>query len=302
LQKCELHNHDFHHGHEQGERRVLIVLGLTLITMFFEISAGFVFNSMALTADGWHMGTHAAAFGITIFAYRYARRHARNPRFSFGIGKVSVLGGFASAVALGVVALLMAIESISRIIEPQDIRFSQAIIVAVVGLVVNFVSALLLKGDQDHHGHTQGHHHEDHNLKAAYLHVLADALTSVAALVALTMGSLYGWNILDPVMGIVGSLIITRWSIGLMKETSAVLLDCSLDPSVPESIRAAIESEPDCRVTDLHVWAVAPEHLAVILTVAVRQPRTAEEIKAKLSDIEHLIHVNVEINEIQPGG
>lgn len=296
MTKCELHEHDFHHGHERGERQVYIVLALTIVTMLVEIFAGFIFNSMALTADGWHMGTHAAAFGITIFAYRYARKHANNPRFSFGTGKVSVLGGFASAVALAVVALLMAIESIHRIIEPQEIRFNEAIGVAVIGLVVNLVSALLLKGDHHHHDHGHDHHHEDHNLKAAYLHVLADALTSVAAIIALTFGSIFGWAILDPVMGIVGSLVITKWAIGLMKETSGILLDGSVDPSVPDSIRSAVESEPGCSVTDLHVWAVAPEHLAVILSVKTAASRTPESIKELLADIPHLIHVNVEVH------
>ncbi|MEE9368380.1 MAG: CDF family Co(II)/Ni(II) efflux transporter DmeF [Pontiella sp.] len=295
MQKCELHNHDFHHGHERGEKRVYIVLVLTLVTMVVEIIAGFIFKSMALTADGWHMGTHAAAFGITIFAYRYARKNAKNPRFSFGTGKVSVLGGFASAVALCVVALLMAIESISRIIEPQEIQFNEAIGVAVLGLIVNLVSAVLLKGDHPGHSHGHDHHHEDHNLKAAYLHVLADALTSVAALVALTFGRMFGWAVLDPVMGIVGSLVIAKWVINLMKETSGILLDGSIEPAVLESIRAAVEAAPDCRVTDLHVWAVAPEHLAVILSVETSGPRKPDEIKVLLSDIPHLIHINVEV-------
>lgn len=297
MQTCELHEHDFHHGHERGERQVYIVLFLTVITMVVEIFAGLLFNSMALTADGWHMGTHAAAFGITIFAYRYARKHAHNPRFSFGTGKVSVLGGFSSAVALAVVALLMAVESIHRIIEPQTIRFNEAIGVAVIGLLVNMASAVLLKGD--HHGHSHSHdhhHHEDHNLKAAYLHVLADALTSIAAIIALTFGRIFGWTVLDPVMGIVGSLVIARWAIGLMRETSGVLLDGSLDPAVAESIRTAVETESGCRVTDLHVWAVAPEHLAVILSVKTSGSHAPDEIKALLSDIPHLVHVNVEVH------
>ncbi len=297
MDRCELHQHDFHHGHERGERQVYIVLALTIVTMVVEIFAGFIFNSMALTADGWHMGTHAAAFGITIFAYRYARKHAKNPRFSFGTGKVSVLGGFASAVALGVVALLMAVESIHRIIEPQEIRFNEAIGVAVLGLIVNLASALILKDNHRHHGHGHDHHHhEDHNLKAAYLHVLADALTSVAAIIALTFGSIFGWAILDPVMGIVGSLVITKWAIGLMKETSGILLDGSVNPEVPESIRSIVEAESGCRVTDLHVWAVAPEHLALILSVETTESHTAASIKELLTAIPHLIHINVEVH------
>lgn len=294
MKNCNQHSHDFHHSHEHGERRTLYVLALTVVTMFVEIVAGFVFKSMALTADGWHMGTHAAAFGITIFAYRYARKHAHNPRFSFGTGKVSVLGGFASAVALAAVALLMSIESIHRLIEPQDIQFNEAIGVAVLGLIVNLVSAFLLKGADHHHGH--GHHHHDHNLKAAYLHVLADALTSVTAIVALAFGRLFGWAVLDPVMGIVGSLVIARWALGLLRETSGVLLDSSVEPAVCESIRSAIETEPGCRVADLHAWAVAPGHLAIILSVQTTGAQTSEYFKGLLSAIPHLSHVTVEVH------
>lgn len=295
--QCSIHDHDFLHAQEHGERRVLMVLGLTLVTMVVEIFAGFLFNSMALTADGWHMGTHAAAFGITIFAYRYARKHAKNPRFSFGTGKVSVLGGFASAVALGVVAVLMAVESVHRIIEPREIRFNEAIGVAVLGLVVNLVSALLLKG-QHHHHHGHDHDHEDHNLKAAYFHVLADALTSVTAIVALLFGRAFGWTVLDPAMGIVGSLLITRWAIGLMKDTSGILLDGSVDPEFCEKIQRAVEAENGLRVTDLHVWAVAPGHHAVILTVESSSDWKPDAVKALLNDTGHLIHVNVEVHRI----
>jgi len=294
--RCSLRDHDLLHAQEKGERRVYMVLALTIVTMLVEIVAGFIFNSMALTADGWHMGTHAAAFGITIFAYRYARRHADDPRFSFGTGKVGVLGGFASAVALGVVALLMSIESIHRILAPETIRFDQAIIVAVVGLIVNLVSAVLLKGDHHHHDHGHAHdHHEDHNLKAAYFHVLADALTSIAAIVALTFGRLFGWDILDPIMGVVGSLVIARWAFGLLRETSAILLDGSVEPALCEEIRAAAEREGD-RVTDLHVWAVAPGHHAVILAVASASLRSPDQIKNRIKDIGHLIHINVEVH------
>ena len=296
MQNCELHNHDFLHAHEQGERRTLQVLALTVVTMFVEILAGFAFNSMALTADGWHMGTHAAAFGITIFAYRYARKHAHNPRFSFGTGKVSVLGGFASAVGLAVVAVLMSIESIHRLVEPQEIRFDEAIGVAVLGLIVNLVSALLLKGAHHHHGHGHDHHHEDHNLKAAYFHVLADALTSVTAIIALAFGRVFGWVVLDPVMGIVGALVIARWAMGLIRETSGILLDSAVDPEVCESIRTAVEADGTCRVTDLHVWAVAPDHLAVVLSVTAPSSLTPDAVKKLLSDIPHLIHISIELH------
>jgi cation diffusion facilitator family transporter len=295
MNECALNDRDFLHGHEHGERRVFMVLALTVVTMVLEIVAGLVFNSMALTADGWHMGTHAAAFGITIFAYRYARRHADNPRFSFGTGKVSVLGGFASAIALGVVAVLMAAESVHRLIDPRDIRFNEAIFVAVVGLIVNLVSAVLLKESHHHHDHGHAHNH-DHNLRAAYFHVLADALTSVTAIIALVFGRLFGWVVLDPVMGIVGSLVIARWSIGLLKDTSGILLDGSVDAETREAIRAAVEDHSDCRITDLHVWAVAPGHHAVILAVQSPEPCEPETVKALLSGLPHLLHTNVEVH------
>jgi cation diffusion facilitator family transporter len=293
---CSIHDHDFHHANAHGERRTLQVLAITIVTMVVEIVAGFAFNSMALTADGWHMGTHAAAFGITIFAYRYARKNANNPRFSFGTGKVSVLGGFASAVGLAVVAVLMSVESIHRLIEPQEIRFTEAIGVAVLGLLVNLVSAVLLKGADHHHGHGHDHHHHDHNLKAAYFHVLADALTSVTAIIALSFGSIFGWVILDPLMGIVGALVITKWALGLIQETSGILLDGSVDSDVSNAIRTAVESDPDCKVADLHVWAVAPEHLSVILSVVVSAPRESEAIKGLITDIPYLAHVTVEVH------
>ncbi len=297
MTECALNDHDFLHGHEQGEQRVYLVLALTIVTMVVEIGAGLIFNSMALTADGWHMGTHAAAFGITLFAYRYARKHAKNPRFSFGTGKVSVLGGFASAIALSVVVVLMAAESVHRLIDPRDIRFNEAIIVAVVGLLVNLASAFLLKGNHHHHGHEQGHSHDhDHNLRAAYFHVLADALTSVTAIIALVFGRLFGWVVLDPIMGIVGSLVIARWAIGLLKDTGGILLDGSVGAETREAIRSAVESRSDCRISDLHVWAVAPDHLAVILAVESDNSCTPADIKARLSGIPHLLHINVEVH------
>jgi len=297
MTECALNEHDFLHGQAHGERRVYMVLALTVITMVVEIVAGLAFNSMALTADGWHMGTHAAAFGITIFAYRYARKHATNPRFSFGTGKVSVLGGFASAIALGVVAVLMAAESAHRLIDPRDIRFNEAIVVAVVGLVVNLVSALLLKEDHHHHDHGHDHHHHhDHNLKAAYFHVLADALTSVTAIIALTLGRFYGWVVLDPIMGIVGSLIIARWAFGLLADTSGILLDGSVSEETRSAIRAAVEDHSGCRITDLHVWAVAPGHLAVILAVQSAEPCSPDDVKSLLAGIPHLLHINVEVH------
>lgn len=221
------HTHDFTFIHKKGETRTKQVLVITALTMVAEIVAGSVFGSMALLADGWHMGTHAGAFAITIFAYHYSRKHSDNRDFTFGTGKVSVLGGFSSAIALAVIALFIGVESVERLIVPQEIRFNEAIAVAVLGLAVNLFCAYLLHGNHTHeHGHGHDHtHHHDHNLRGAYLHVLADALTSVLAIFALSFGKLFGWQWLDPLMGIVGALVITRWSYGLLRDTSKILLD-----------------------------------------------------------------------------
>ncbi len=295
------HSHSF--GTEvqtSGERRTRWVIALTLVMMVIEISAGMAFGSMALLADGWHMGTHAAALGVTVFAYLYARQHANNPQYSFGTGKVGALGGFASAVGLAVVAIVVLGESASRLASPVAIRFDEAIGVAVVGLMVNVVSALLLR---DHHGmHHEGvnadsgHHHHDHNLRGAYLHVLADALTSVFAIVALTAGKFLDWVWMDPIMGIVGSLVIAHWSYGLLRDTSGVLLDAEIDTRKRDAISETIESDADNTVTDLHVWRVGPRHLAAIVSVVTHEPRDPSHYKALLSDHRDLVHVTVEIN------
>lgn len=288
------HGHDFSVLHEHGERRTLQVLILTATMMVVEIGAGAVFGSMALLADGWHMGTHAAAFMITIFAYRYARKHAASPAFAFGTGKVSVLGGFASAVALTVVALVMLAESAQRLFHPHTIEFNEAIGVAVLGLCVNVVSALLL---QDHHDH----HHHDHNLKAAYLHVLADALTSVLAIAALVFGKYLGWYWLDPLMGIVGAAVITRWAYGLLRETGPVLLDESIDEEYKTLIREQIEGDADNRVTDLHVWKVGPAHYAAIVSLVTHYPKPPSHYKRLLAGLDRLAHITVEANQCVGG-
>jgi cation diffusion facilitator family transporter len=300
------HEHDFSVLHEHGERRTLQVLLLTVTMMIFEVVAGIIFGSMALLADGWHMGTHAAAFMITIFAYRFARKHAASPAYAFGTGKVSVLGGFASAVALTVVALVMLAESAQRLFNPHVIHFNEAIGVAVLGLLVNIISALLL---QDHHVHVapddaherKHHHHHDHNLKAAYLHVLADALTSVLAIIALLSVKYFGWNWLDPVMGIVGAAVIARWSYGLLRETGPVLLDESIDEQYKTLIRQRIEDDADNRVTDLHVWRVGPVHYAVILSLVTQYPKPPEHYKALLADLDRLAHITIEANQCSGG-
>lgn len=296
------HDHDYSISNARGERRTQYVLILTAITMVAEIIAGSIFGSMALLADGWHMGTHVAAFMITIFAYRYARKHADNPAYAFGTGKVSVLGGFASAVALAVVALVMLVESMHRIIDPQLIRFDSAIGVACLGLFINIVSAILLKDNHEHtheheHEHEHHHHHHDHNLRAAYLHVLADALTSVLAIVALLSGKYFGWNWLDPVMGIVGAVIITRWSYGLMKQTGPILLDESIDRDYQQAVKQAIETDSDNRLADFHIWKVGANHYAAILSIVTHFPKPTAYYKELLRGFDKLSHVTIEINE-----
>ena len=294
------HGHNFFVHREQNEKNTQKVMGLTAVTMVIEIVAGVAFGSMALLADGWHMGTHVAAFLITLFAYSYSRKNANNPDFTFGPGKINVLGGFASAVALAVVALIMAVESVGRFFSPVEIHYGQSILVAVVGLVVNVVSAFLLHGSHGHdhhHGHSHGHenHHEDHNLKAAYFHVLADALTSVLAIVALLFGSLFGWWALDPAMGIVGALVITRWAWGLLKESSAILLDAGVKREVREEIKDVVEADADNRVTDIHVWKVGPHHLAALLTLVTHYPRSSGEYKKLLAGFDQLKHITIEV-------
>lgn len=289
------HRHDFSAINQKGEQRTKYVLILTAITMLVEIIAGSVFGSMALLADGWHMSTHVAAFLITIFAYSYAKKHANNPAYAFGTGKVSVLGGFASAVALVVVALVMLVESLFRIIEPQIIQFNAAIGIAIVGLFINVICALLLKDSHDH-GHDNHHHHHDHNLQAAYMHVLADALTSFLAIVALLSGKYFGWNWLDPIMGIVGAIIITRWSYGLLKQTSPILLDASIDEEYQTVIKQTIEKDSDNRISDIHVWKVGAHHYAAIISLVTHFPKATEYYKNLLSNCNQLTHVTIEVN------
>ncbi len=292
------HSHRFQADHARGERSTYRVIALTLTMMVIEIAAGTVFGSMALLADGWHMGTHAVAMGITALAYYFARRHADNPRFTFGTGKVAELGGFASAVVLAVVAVIMAAESMQRLIAPQPIRFNEAIAVAVAGLVVNVISAFMLQDRPAHdHPHKQGRrHHHDHNLKAAYLHVLADALTSLLAIMALLTGKAFGWVWMDPCMGIVGALIITKWAYGLLIDTGRILLDRDVDPRLVSEIVQRIETESDNRVADIHVWRVGAGSLSVILSIVTHHPQPPEHYKQLIDDFDEVAHVTVEVN------
>jgi len=291
------HSHRFNIEDDHAERNTRRVILLTLVMMIIEITAGYIFGSMALLADGWHMGTHAAALGITAFAYYYARKHSDNPSYSFGTGKVGVLGGFGSAVVLAVIALLMGVESVQRLVAPVTIRFNEAIAVAVVGLAVNLISAYLLRGRHHHsHQHGSNHAHHDHNLRAAYLHVLADALTSLLAIVALITGKALGWVWMDPIMGIVGALIISRWSYGLLIDTGKVLLDRDVNAEAVEEIRSIVESDSDNRISDLHVWRVGSHHLAAIISIVTHYPKPPGHYKTLLSNYDEMAHVTVEVN------
>ncbi|NOT86069.1 MAG: CDF family Co(II)/Ni(II) efflux transporter DmeF [Methylococcaceae bacterium] len=295
------HEHDFAITNKKGERRTKIVLILTFFTMLLEIAAGIIFGSMALLADGWHMATHVAAFMITLFAYRYSRQHTHDETFAFSTAKVSFLGGFASSIALGVVALIMLIEALQRLYIPHAIHFNEAIAVASFGLAINFISAVLLQShDHDHHSHGQADHkhahHHDHNLKAAYAHVLADALTSVLAIIALLAAKYYGWLWLDPVMAMVGALVILRWSIGLVKETAPILLDESIPPEYKAAIITTLESDADNRISDLHIWRVGPHHYAIIVALVTDMPQAPDYYKKLLSQFKQLKHITIEVN------
>jgi cation diffusion facilitator family transporter len=287
-------------GNEEraSERRTRMVIILTAAMMILEIIAGAVLGSMALLADGWHMASHAAALGITALGYAVARRHALNPNFCFGTGKIGELAGFSSALLLALISLLMAYESIRRFFAPVRISFDEAIAVAVLGLIVNIVSALLLRDRPEAHDHP--HPHVDHNLKAAYLHVLADALTSVLAIFALSAGRFLGWVWMDPFMGVVGSAVIGRWACLLLKDTGRMLLDVTADHELSEKIRGLIESEARDRVSDLHVWRVGPCHYAAILSVSSDRQRSPKEYKAKLEHLKELCHITVEVNPLDP--
>ncbi|MGC3874611.1 CDF family Co(II)/Ni(II) efflux transporter DmeF [Halomonas sp. GXIMD04776] len=301
--RLEEWQHDHTFGQDQkrsGETRTLIVVGLTLVMMVWEILAGILYGSMALLADGLHMGSHAVALGIAVFAYAYARKNAGNVQFSFGTGKVNALGGFAGAILLAGFALYMVLESIDRFIHPVAISFDGAIVVAIIGLIVNGVSAWILGGEDHGHGHNHGHdahdhhhRHHDHNRRAAYFHVLADALTSVLAIAALLAGKYAGWNWMDPIMGIVGAVLITRWSWHLLKDTSRVLLDQQRS-DLEEDVRHAIENG-DARISDLHLWSIGPNIHAAIVSVVSHDPETPGVYKRRIqARCPSLVHVTIE--------
>ncbi len=305
LDSLEPWKHDHTFGHDRvrvGERRTLFVVVITAITMMVEILAGIAFGSMALLADGLHMGSHALALGIAVFAYVYARRHARDARFSFGTGKVNSLAGFAGAILLGGFAVMMAWESVERFIDPVEIQFDQAIFVAVVGLTVNAASVIVLGGHHhgpDDHDHHAGHgdcHHKDHNLRSAYLHVLADALTSVLAIVALLCGKFIGWAWLDPMMGIVGAGLISHWSWGLARSSADVLLDRQGPDVIRSAILKGLDNGDSQRVTDLHTWSIGPGQYAAIVSLVACEPKSAEHYKSLVPAGHGLVHLTVEVH------
>jgi len=295
--------------HEHNERRTWFVVALTAVMMIGEIAAGSLFGSMALLADGWHMATHAAALGIAGAAYLFARQQARNSRFAFGTGKFGDLAAFSSAIILGMIAVQIAYESVLRLINPVPISYAEAIAVAALGLCVNLASAWLLRDSHDHHhghGHAHDHdhdhhnhdhhdhHHHDNNLRAAYVHVLADAATSMLAIAALVVAMVSGWAWADPAVGIVGSLVIASWAFGLIRDAGAVLLDVSFDRKMEAAIRARLEAGDD-RVTDLHLWQVGPGHCAAVISLVSEAPLPPATYKERLQDLKALSHVTVEV-------
>ena len=306
------HDHVFDESNAAAERGTRLVMWITLAMMVVEIAAGWWFNSMALLADGWHMSSHAVAIGLSALAYGAARRYATDPRFAFGTWKIEVLGGFASAIFLLGVAALMLFGSVERIVSPQPIQYRQAIEIAVLGLVVNIVCALILgKAHHHDHGHAHGHdhghghhHHDDHhhdlNLKSAYVHVIADAATSVLAIVALFGGWLYGWSWLDPVMGIVGAILVAVWAKGLIVDTGKVLLDREMDHPVVDEIREVVEADSEAgqtHIADLHVWRVGKQVYSCALTVLTTDPSlTPDKVRERLSVHEEIVHSTIEVH------
>jgi cation diffusion facilitator family transporter len=295
------HEHNFTDDTSSAEKRTRRVVVLTAAMMLIEIVAGYFFRSMALLADGWHMGTHVAAFALAAVAYAYGRRHAKDARFTFGTGKVGVLGAFTSAVVLSIIALLIAADSIHRLLVPQTIHFREAIIIAIVGLIVNLLSAFMLKDNHHHHhhghDHSHAHTHHDLNLKAAYIHVLADTFTALGAVFALTAGYFLHWVWLDPAMGLVGTVVILSWAWTLLRDSGSILLDhVPASSDLPVVIREGIESDGDSKISDLHIWQVGTGKFAAIIGVVAHHPRTPDEYRAALKIHEELVHVTVEVH------
>ncbi|WP_065757640.1 CDF family Co(II)/Ni(II) efflux transporter DmeF [Pseudomonas defluvii] len=304
------HSHVFDEGNPLAEKKTRWALGLTLVMMVAEICGGWLSNSMALLADGWHMSSHALALGLSVFAYRAARQLANDGRFAFGTWKIEILGGYSSAIVLLGIAGLMLFQSVERLFSPSLIHYDEAIAIAIVGLAVNLACAWLLKDDHSHHhdhhhghaheghGHGHDHHHHDLNLRSAYLHVIADAATSVLAIIALIGGKLWGAAWLDPLIGIVGAAMVAIWAVGLLRETGRVLLDAEMDAPVVEEIREVIEQFPiQAEIADLHVWRVGKGKYACILSLVSHGSFNADAVRRRLSIHEELVHITVEVNQ-----
>ncbi|MHA6163462.1 CDF family Co(II)/Ni(II) efflux transporter DmeF [Pseudomonas sichuanensis] len=297
------HSHQFHTSNLGAERKTRLAVWLTAVMMVAEIAGGWLFNSMALLADGWHMSSHALALGLSLLAYAAARRYAGDRRFAFGTWKIEILGGYSSALLLLGVAGLMAFQSVERLLAPGAIHYDEAIFIAVIGLAVNLICAWLLRDDHTHHhehAHDHGHHHHDLNLRSAYLHVIADAATSVLAIVALVAGKLWGAGWLDPVMGLVGALLVALWAKGLLRDTGRVLLDAEMDAPVVEEIREVVAQLPvAAAITDLHVWRVGKDQYACIVSLATAGALSADSVRQALEVHEELAHITVEVNALR---
>ncbi|SPO57503.1 Cation diffusion facilitator family transporter [Pseudomonas sp. JV551A1] len=302
------HSHQFHTSNLGAERKTRLAVWLTAVMMVAEITGGWFFNSMALLADGWHMSSHALALGLSLLAYAAARRYAGDRRFAFGTWKIEILGGYSSALLLLGVAGLMAFQSVERLLAPGPIHYDEAIFIAAVGLTVNLICAWLLRDDHHHHDHhhhghdhhhAHGHHHHDLNLRSAYLHVVADAATSVLAIVALLAGKYWGASWLDPVMGLVGALLVALWARGLLRDTGRVLLDAEMDAPVVEEIREVVAQLPvPASITDLHVWRVGKDQYACILGLATQGVLSADSVRQALGVHDELAHITVEVNRL----
>lgn len=302
------HTHAFNQSNPLAERNTRWAMWLTAVTMVAEIIGGWAYNSMALLADGWHMSSHTLALGLSVLAYAAARRFAQDPRFAFGTWKIEVLGGYTSALFLIGVALLMLFQSVERLLTPSPIHYQQAIVIAIGGLLINLACAWLLKGGEGHHhhehhahqhDHAHAHHHGDLNLRSAYLHVVADAATSVLAILALFGGQLWGASWLDPAMGIVGAILVASWAVSLLRDTGRVLLDAEMDAPVVKEIREVIADSPiKAEISDLHVWRVGRDKYACIVALRVAEMASAEDFRRQLSIHEELAHITVEI-EVQ---